>query len=149
MWERWNSYTKKDGFGDVKMNSFNHYAFGACSEWMFRSMLGIETDGIGFKKIIMKPELGEGVSWAKGHYDSIQGRISSDWKQNGRTFQWAIAVPANTSATVYLLADRTEDITESGRKISEAPGVSFLRIEQDRAVLQVGSGSYEFESQLE
>jgi len=51
IWERWNSYTKDKGFGNAKMNSFNHYAYGACSEWMFRSMLGIGTDGAGFKKI--------------------------------------------------------------------------------------------------
>ena len=66
IWERWNSYSKDRGFGDVKMNSFNHYSLGACGEWMFRSMLGIETDGAGFKKITMKPELGEGITWAKG-----------------------------------------------------------------------------------
>jgi alpha-L-rhamnosidase len=144
IWERWNSYTKKDGFGNVGMNSFNHYAYGACGEWMFRSMLGIETDGTGFKKIIMAPELGEGVTWAKGHYDSIHGRISSHWNRDQKTFQWKIVVPPNTTATVCVPAGRIEDVTESGKAITKADGVKFIKMENNTAVLKVDSGSYEF-----
>lgn len=69
---------------------------------MFKNMLGFETDGAGFKKIIMKPELGENVTWAKGHYDSIHGRISSDWKVDGKSFQWNVTIPPNTTATIYV-----------------------------------------------
>ncbi|MDB4055275.1 glycoside hydrolase family 78 protein [Akkermansiaceae bacterium] len=148
IWERWNSYSKDRGFGDVKMNSFNHYSLGACGEWMFRSMLGIETDGAGFKKITMKPELGEGITWAKGHYDSIHGRIGSDWKIENKTFHWNIIVPANTSATVYLPAMDAAAVTESGKVVSQADGVEFLRMEKDRAVYQVSAGSYSFVSPL-
>ena len=146
IWERWNSYSKDKGFGDVKMNSFNHYSLGACGEWMFRSMLGIETDGAGFKKITMKPELGEGITWAKGHYDSIQGRIGSDWKIENKTFHWNITVPANTTATVYLPAMDAAAVTESGKAVLQADGVEFLRMENDRAVYQVSAGSYGFVS---
>jgi len=146
IWERWNSYTKKDGFGDAKMNSFNHYAYGSCSEWMFRSMLGIESDGVGFKTIIMKPELGQGVTWAKGHYDSIHGRISSDWKRDGNTFQWTVAVPANTTATVFVPAGQADDVTESGHPAKDAQGITFLRMEMGRAVFRIQSGEFRFSS---
>ena len=148
IWERWNSYSKDKGFGDVKMNSFNHYSLGACGEWMFRSMLGIETDGAGFKKITMKPELGEGITWAKGHYDSIQGRIGSDWKIENKTFHWNITVPANTTATVYVPTKDAAAVTESGKAAAEAEGVKFLRMENDRAVYQVAAGTYQFSSSI-
>ncbi|GAI45292.1 unnamed protein product, partial [marine sediment metagenome] len=147
IWERWNSYTKEKGFGNADMNSFNHYAYGACGEWMFRSMLGIETDGAGFKKITMKPELGEGVTWAKGHYDSIHGRTSSGWKRDPKTFQWEVVVPPNTTATIHVPAKTATDVTESGQAIAKADGVKFLRMENDRAVFSLDSGSYEFVSQ--
>jgi len=39
-----------------------------------------DTESAGYKEIRMKPEVGHGITWAKGHYDSIRGRISSDWK---------------------------------------------------------------------
>ena len=145
IWERWNSYTKKDGFGPVKMNSFNHYAYGSCSEWMFRSMLGIDTDGAGFKKIKMKPEFSKSITWAKGHYDSIHGRISSDWKWDGTTFEWAVTVPPNTTATVYM-PETVASLTESGKPIANANGVKFLRTEKGRAVYELQSGLYCFKT---
>ncbi|MBT4411791.1 MAG: hypothetical protein HOC82_18280 [Bacteroidetes bacterium] len=146
IWERWNSYTKKDGFGDVGMNSFNHYAYGACSEWMFRSMLGIETDGPGFKKIIMKPQFGEGVSWAKGHYDSIRGRINSDWKVQDGSLQWNISIPANTTATIYLPG---KDITESDMAANDVVGVSFKEHKDGYSIFKLESGEYSFNAKTE
>jgi alpha-L-rhamnosidase len=146
IWERWNSYTKKDGFGDVGMNSFNHYAYGACGEWMFRSMLGIDTDNAGYKKILMTPELGQGVTWAKGHYDSIHGRISSDWRVDNKTFKWDVTIPQNTTATLRVPAGHVTDIMESGRPAAHARGVTFLRMDNRRAVFKVDSGRYEFVS---
>lgn len=146
IWERWNSYTKKDGFGDVGMNSFNHYAYGACSEWMFRSMLGIETDGPGFKKIIMKPQFGEGVSWAKGYYDSIRGRISSDWKLQDGSLQWNISIPANTTATIYVPG---KNVTESNLDANDAVGVSFSKYEEGYSIFKVESGEYSFMAKID
>ena len=130
------------------MNSFNHYSLGAVGEWMFRSILGIETDGAGFKKILMKPELGEGITWAKGHYDSIRGRIGSDWKIEDSAFDWKITIPPNTTATVFVPAKDAAGVTESGQPATEAKGVKFLRMENGTAVYAVDSGSYQFHSQL-
>jgi len=116
-----------------------------------RSGIGV---GIGFKKIIMKPELpvrrslgvggGEGITWAKGHYDSIHGRISSDWKIEGAQFRWKITVPANTTATVYVPAKDAALVSESGKLAGHSKGVKFLRMEEGRAVYEVGSEKYEF-----
>jgi len=111
-------------------------------------MLGIGTEGAGFKKIEMKPELGHGVTWTKGHYDSIHGRIESDWKLDGATFRWKIVIPPNTTATVYVPAKQIKDVTENGKSISKAPGVTFMSTEKDRVVLSVKPGTFQFASQL-
>jgi len=140
IWERWNSYTNEGGISKSSMNSFNHYAYGACSEWMFYTMLGIDTNGVGYKEITMKPEVGHGITWAKGHYDSIRGRISSDWKNDGKTFLWEISVPVNTTAEVYFPINSTGDITEGGRVV---PRSKFKQID-GRLMLHVGSGTYAF-----
>jgi alpha-L-rhamnosidase len=146
IWERWNSFSKKNGFGDVKMNSFNHYALGSCGEWMFRSLLGIESDGAGFRKIEMNPEMGEGITWSRGHYDSINGRIGSDWKIVDGKFIWRVVVPANTSATVYVPAEKIEAVSLNGQPGNTSAPAELLRMEHDRAVFKVGSGTYEFVS---
>ena len=39
-------------------------------------------------------------------------------------------------------------VTESGKPASEAKGVKFLRMENNAAVYAVGSGNYQFQSQL-
>ena len=45
IWERLNSYTHTDGFGgNNRMNSFNHYSFGAVGAWMYNYSLGIQRD---------------------------------------------------------------------------------------------------------
>lgn len=144
IWERWNSYTKDKGFNAGAMNSFNHYAYGACSEWMFASMLGIDMASPGYQTIRMKPEIGHGVTWAKGHYDSIHGRIASDWKIDSGTFRWNVTVPPNTTAVISLPTAKIENVTEGGQSISGNSAVMSGVNDQDRVQVQLGSGSYVF-----
>ncbi|MBQ6300378.1 MAG: family 78 glycoside hydrolase catalytic domain [Bacteroidales bacterium] len=105
MWERWNSYTIKRGFGPVDMNSFNHYSFGAIEEWMFSYMLGIrplETDP-GYHSIVLEPRVGGSFTYVKGHYDSVYGRIESGWRwTDDGSLQFDFSVPANTTASLTL-----------------------------------------------
>ncbi len=84
IWERWNSYTTENGFGDVGMNSFNHYSLGSCGEWMFKYALGINPcdDKVGYKKVKFRPfvDFSGKLTSADGYYDSIAGRIEVKWK---------------------------------------------------------------------
>jgi alpha-L-rhamnosidase len=155
IWERWNSYTKDKGFGgpqNAEMNSFAHYSFGAVCEWMFSQLAGIQTDGPGYKRIIIRPTPPspdsnpdqKPIDWVRAHYDSIHGRIASAWKVESGRFELEATIPANTTATVYLPARDAASITESGKVLAQASGVKFLRTEGDRVVLAVESGSYRF-----
>jgi alpha-L-rhamnosidase len=154
MWERWNSYTKNKGFFEPSMNSFSHYAFGAVAEWMFATLAGIDTDGAGFARIAIKPEPPTvnsnpdhaPIDRISASYDSIRGPIASRWKRTAQDFELEATIPANTSATVYLPAQAVVEITESGRPLSRAKGVKFVRMEDGCAVLDVVSGSYRFRS---
>jgi alpha-L-rhamnosidase len=155
IWERWNSYTKDKGFGgeqNASMNSFAHYSFGAVCEWMFSQLAGIDTDGAGYQRIIIRPAPPspdsnpeqKPIDWVRAHYDSIHGRIASAWKREAGRFELAVTIPANTTATVYLPASKAESITESGASLVNAKGVKFLKMEDDRALLAVESGIYRF-----
>jgi alpha-L-rhamnosidase len=159
IWERWNSFTKDKGFGgeqNASMNSFSHYSFGAVCEWMFFRLAGIDSDGPGYQRIIIRPSPPspgsnpdrQPINWVKAHYDSIQGRIVSNWRRTADAFELETTLPANTTATVYVPATRVDRITERGEPLLKARGVKFLRMEGDRAVLAVESGEYKFKSQL-
>ncbi len=147
IWERWDGWTEDRGFQDPSMNSFNHYSFGAVGRWLFGTVAGIDTDGPGYRKIIIKPQPGK-ITSSRASYDSVYGKITTDWVQKGRTFNLDVTIPANTTATVYVPAEDVEAVTESGEKIAEAETVRFLRMEQGCAVFAVGSGQYKFVSKL-
>ncbi|HRR28317.1 MAG TPA: family 78 glycoside hydrolase catalytic domain [Victivallales bacterium] len=112
MWERWNSYTKDKGFGDVGMNSFNHYAYGSIGEWLYNTVAGIDLDPEcpGYKHIIFKPQPGEGINWAKAELQTRYGLLACKWKISGKKMQIKITVPPNTHATLILPGQKPKRI---------------------------------------
>ena len=102
MWERWNSYTKEDGFGDVGMNSFNHYAYGAVGEWMYGVIGGIRPLAPGFKKILFAPEPGGDLTSAETSLPTPHGLAECRWQVRGRTLVVDVTVPAGAKAELRL-----------------------------------------------
>ena len=134
-WERWNSDS-----GDPAMNSFNHYAFGSVVAWIYRYVAGIDTltAAPGFRQIVIHPRTGGPITHARGEYDSVYGKIVSDWTtaaDGGLTLR--VTIPANTHAVVYL---PTGAITEDGKTVASKEGLDGTRI------VSVGAGSYVFEA---
>jgi hypothetical protein len=148
IWERWDGWTKEKGFQTPKMNSFNHYAFGSVGQWLFGTVAGIDTDGPGYKQIVIHPRPGGELTSAKASYKSINGEIVSDWKIENGKFLLNVTIPANTTAIVYVPAKNAESVTEDGQKASQAEHVKFLHIEDRCAVFVIGSGNYRFASLL-
>ncbi|MCL2023014.1 MAG: glycoside hydrolase family 78 protein [Oscillospiraceae bacterium] len=150
-WERWNSYTTAKGFGDVGMNSFNHYSLGSIGDWLFSGVLGIERDEAnpGFRRFVLDPQYGGTITYAKGHYDAISGTIKSAWELDRSTgvFSYSFTVPANTSAIVYVPSKDTQSpINCDGADAAKAEGVTFIGYDEtkSRAIYEISSGSYEF-----
>jgi arylsulfatase A-like enzyme len=154
IWERWDSFTKEDGFGrhNAAMNSFSHYAFGAVNEWMFRTLAGIDAASPGYETINIRPTppapgsnaIHKPIDWVKASHDSIRGKISVDWKLVGNQFQLKTEIPANTTANVFLPTKNPSSIRENGQAIDENPHVKLLRQDGDLVVLAVQSGTYDF-----
>lgn len=107
MWERWNSYVKGKGFGDVTMNSFNHYSYGAVADWLFETVAGIQPipdrpETTAFKRFRLTPIPSEKLGHAAAEYDSAYGKIKSAWKIDGEKLRWTFTVPCNTTAEVVF-----------------------------------------------
>jgi len=144
MWELWNGDT-----ADAGMNSRNIVMLiGDLNIWLHEYLGGIRPDpeAPGFKKIIIKPEMVAGLAWVRDSYDSIHGRIRSEWHQSAGQFDLRVTIPANTTATVYLPAKNLDSVTENGRSGENISGVTSAIMEGDRAVLAIGSGDYHFVS---
>ncbi len=135
-WERWNGDT-----GDPSMNSYNHYAFGSVIAWVYRYAAGIDTlpDSAGFKRIVIHPHLDARMTSARAEYDSVYGKIISDWSGTpSGPFSLRVTVPANTSAKVVLPAIAGARLTEDGKSLNATS-------EDGSYVVEIGSGSYTFE----
>jgi hypothetical protein len=129
-------------------SSQNHFMLGQIMEWFYADLAGIAPDPAapGFKKILLRPQPVGDVTWVKCAYDSVRGRIESDWKRTHGKFKWTVTIPANTTATVFVPARRAESVTEGGVVAAKSPNVRFLRQENGRAVYEIGSGTYHFAS---
>ncbi|MFC0560609.1 alpha-L-rhamnosidase [Halalkalibacter alkalisediminis] len=150
IWERWNSYSKDDSFGDSGMNSFNHYAYGAVVEWMYNYMAGISNnpDQLGFQNFVLQPTLDKEkrITWVNGSYKSVYGEMESNWKVENEVFTYEATVPANTTATLYLPAVSEKMVIEGKKLASQSEGVEFVKFENGKAVFELQSGSYVFHS---
>ena len=107
IWERWDGWTQENGFQTPDMNSFNHYAYGAIGAWLYNTVAGIEVDPCapGYKHMILRPQPGGGLRYARAALDTLYGMLVSDWELENSIFEYTVTVPPNTTATVHLPHD--------------------------------------------
>jgi hypothetical protein len=147
IWERWNSYTKESGFGEVGMNSFNHYAYGAAAGWMFESMAGIGADleNPGFKNVMLAPQPDARLA-CEASYDSAYGTIKAKSSYEGDLWTYEFTLPANTTGTLKIPVTDESSCTVGGKSMyaltTEADGMSLVSFVDGVAVFQVVAGSF-------
>jgi alpha-L-rhamnosidase len=95
IWERWNS-----DVGDVAMNSFNHYALGAVTGFIYRRLAGIEAIEPGFGRLRMRPLVDQRVGHLEASYKSVRGAIRAKWRFEGNVLHYEVELPPNTTAQV-------------------------------------------------
>jgi alpha-L-rhamnosidase len=146
IWERWDGQKPDSSFQTPGMNSFNHYAYGAIGDWMYRNISGIDTytDGPGYKKIIVKPHPGGHLEYANASLETGYGQLLVQWKIIENKFEMVAEIPANTTASIYLQAASAEDILENGKPLSESRDITVSGKDGKYIVLQTGSGVYHF-----
>jgi len=129
------------------MNSFNHYAYGAIGDWMYRVVAGIELDEAqpGYKHILIQPQAGGGLTFANASVDSMYGRVASGWKIADGKFTLNVEVPPNTTATVRLPKAKLEQVTEGQKPLAGRTDLIGARQAGDAVLVDVGSGHYIFE----
>jgi alpha-L-rhamnosidase len=146
IWERWDGIKPDGSFQDPSMNSFNHYAYGAIGEWLYRVVAGIEVDPAepGYKHVLVQPRPGGGLTHAQGTLDTPYGRVVSAWELTEADFRLSVTVPPNTHATVHLPAQSLDAVTEGGQPLTTGNGILSARAADDVALIEVGSGEYAF-----
>ena len=140
IWERWDGQKPDSTFQDETMNSFNHYAYGAIGDWMYRVVAGIEIGRPGYKHILIQPKLTNRLTYARASFNSAYGEIQSGWERSGQTVTVRITIPPNTTAQVRLPQVAPESLKEGG-----IPFKQFRMVENNAIILtDIGSGKYTF-----
>ena len=123
---------------------------GQINEWFYHDLAGIQDDlaGPGFRKIIIKPAVVGNLAWVKASYDSISGKIVSEWKRDGQTITLHVVVPPNTTATIGVPSADDTKVREGGRPARSSPGLTFLKVDGGYCLYQAGSGDYTFDATL-
>lgn len=146
IWERWDGIKPDSTFQNVGMNSFNHYAYGAIGDWLYRRVAGIAIDPAhpGYKHILIQPEPTDSLSFARATHESPYGTIRSGWERDGGMMKIEMAIPPNTRATVRLPGAELDEVRLDGASLKEGDGVLKMRQDGEDTVVEVGSGAYGF-----
>jgi alpha-L-rhamnosidase len=146
MWEAWQAILPD---GTPTSVSYNHYAFGCVGDWIYRNVAGIEAKTPGYKVSLFKPEMDARLTSAKGSYNSVYGRLVSDWEIRGGKMTYKVTVPANTTAEIMMPYANIADISEGGKPLSEAKGIVGVQKSGEKIIVTTGSGSYLFTYAIE
>ncbi|GAB5405660.1 MAG: hypothetical protein Aurels2KO_38910 [Aureliella sp.] len=140
MWERWNSYSHADGFGDASMNSFNHYAYGAIGQFMYERIAGLSPDpkNAGYKHFFVRPLIGGQLDSASAELETPYGTAKSGWRRTEAGIVIEAVVPPNTTATVVLPAGDFSQVELNGKPLGRAD----LNTTSDSTSLELQPGSY-------
>lgn len=147
IWERWDGIKPDSTFETPTMNSFNHYAYGAIGDWMYRSVAGIDTyeDGPGYKHIKIEPHIGGGLSFVKANLKTYYGVIFSSWESGTGGLRLDVVIPANTKASIFIPAGSVDQVEENGNGLSgNKDGVKVIGAKDGYVEVETGSGKYGF-----
>ena len=148
IWERWDGQKPDSTFQTPGMNSFNHYAYGAIGDWMYRVVAGIDTEesGPGYKHIRIMPHIGGNLTEVKATYTSDYGLIVSHWRVDSSNVHLNVEIPPNTTAKIYVPAASVERVTENNKTVSASKEIRVIGKEKEYLVIEAGSGKYQFSS---
>ena len=149
IWERWDGIRPDSTFQNPTMNSFNHYAYGAIGDWMYRVVAGIEIDegGYGYKKIKIKPHIGGGFTNVSASLQTVYGEIKSKWElKEGKLFMEA-TIPPNTTANIYIPTTSGNTVFYRNAPAGQSRPLKRTEVSDQYVKFEVGSGKYMFESE--
>ncbi|WP_308992382.1 family 78 glycoside hydrolase catalytic domain [Mariniflexile litorale] len=162
IWERWDGQKPNGDFQTPAMNSFNHYAYGAIGDWMYKTLGGIKSSTsiseVGYKKSIIKPYIynklvskneneqtkDEQLTMIQSNLETYYGKISSHWQNNENQIYMDITIPVNTSAELHIPSNNIESVIEGDSKLSKSENVKIIETTSTEIIVALGSGSYHF-----
>ncbi|WP_339307536.1 family 78 glycoside hydrolase catalytic domain [Paenibacillus sp. FSL R5-0519] len=147
VWEHWDGIKEDGSLWSADMNSFNHYAYGAIGEWLYRYVAGIKSDEHqpGFRMVHIEPQPGPGLDWVEASLETMYGQVASSWHRLAEgEMEIRVHIPVNTRGTVRLPGADAQIVLEQGKPLEQVNEVQDIRSIGDDIEVTLGSGSYQF-----
>jgi alpha-L-rhamnosidase len=143
MWERWNGDQMR---GDPSMNSYNHYAYGAVADWIYRYAAGIDAlpSDPGFHTIYLHPNFDARLGSLDFRYQSSYGEIRSSWSMNGAAVTWLVTIPPNTTGRLPLAATQQGKFTLDGEALASSKKLGLVSNADGGSTYELPAGTYSF-----
>ncbi|MGA2534576.1 MAG: family 78 glycoside hydrolase catalytic domain [Terracidiphilus sp.] len=147
MWERWNGDQMK---ADPSMNSYNHYAYGAVADWIYRYAAGVDATPLdaGFHTVNLHPVFDQRLGHIAFDYASSYGPIHSDWSIQGKTAQWHVSIPANTTGWLALDGPEAAKYKLDGASLASSKLAKAVT-RDGQSGYELAAGSYSFQVDVE
>ncbi|HKZ36334.1 MAG TPA: glycoside hydrolase family 78 protein, partial [Chryseolinea sp.] len=145
IWERWDGIKTDSTFQTPGMNSFNHYAYGAIGDWMYRTVAGLSEGSPGYKEIKIAPKPGGKLTRASAEFISPYGLTKSSWTIDNDLYTLDVIIPANSTAVVVLPKAASKKVTERSIDINKVNVIKDITTAGEDVTLTLGSGTYRFE----
>jgi alpha-L-rhamnosidase len=111
IWERWDSMLPDGTINPGQMTSFNHYAFGAVAHWMHQVIAGIAPLEPGYSRVLIAPQPGGDIRWARSSLETRRGKISVSWSLGlGDAVELDVEIPDGVTALVRLPDGREQEL---------------------------------------
>lgn len=149
IWERWDGIKTDGTFQTPGMNSFNHYAYGAIGDWVYRTVTGLKEISPGYKEFMIAPKPGGKLTQASAELDTVYGLAKSSWSIEDGVLKVDVIVPSNTNARVILPQAASKKITERSIDVNKVKVIKDIATVGSDVTLTLGSGTYHFEYPFE
>jgi len=119
-WERWNGDQMK---GDPSMNSYNHYAYGAVADWIYRYAAGVDATPMdaGLHTVVLHPVFDARLGSVEFRYPSQYGVVESQWTLAGKKAEWKVTIPANATGLLEVNAAQAVHYVLDGTPLTKSP----------------------------
>ncbi len=126
---------------DSQMLSFNHYAYGAVIDWVYRHVAGLapDADRPGYRHVVLAPKPVRGMDWASASVETAYGVVATSWRiEDGDTLVMEVELPFGTSGTFLAPTTSASRIAVDGEPAGEqttvGPGHHTLSVTLARIV---------------
>jgi alpha-L-rhamnosidase len=137
-----------ESWAALKYVSNNHLMLGHIMEWFYSGLGGIRQDpqSVGYKKIIIAPEIVGDITWTDTELNTIHGKIKSSWVIENDTLLMKVTIPVGCYAIVEIPHSDPNKITESELQLSDSKDIINFDRKGYKTICEISSGDYIFRS---